>query len=316
MTETYIGVDLGGTKLLFGEMDREGNILRTRRVPSGPLSQKDILELIMKELDAFLAEKTDDRCPVAIGLGLVGRIDNKAGIWNEIDSVRCDSIEICSILSERYGLPCFADNDVRSAAKAEMLFGAGRSSRHLIYINVGTGIAAGFVSDGLLVTGGHFNAGEVGHTSSGISLKVPCECGRDDCVEPVASGLGFDTCARLLLPQYPDTLLTIPEKGRVSVKEVFSLYDEDPLCRTLTDNAATALTTLIMNLIRFNDPDTIILGGGVMTGGFMFEKIKEKLNPHTIRYVTNGIRLTELDPAFIGLLGACSNALKGMEDKK
>lgn len=145
---------------------------------------------------------------------------------------------------------------------------------------------------------------------------MPCECGRDDCVEPVASGLGFDTCARLLLPRYPDTLLTVPEKERVSVKEVFELYDRDPLCRTLADNAAQALATLIMNLIRFNDPDTIILGGGVMTGGFMYEKIKERLNPHTIRYVTNGIRLTELDPAFIGLLGACSNALKGMEDKK
>ena len=314
MKETYIGVDLGGTKLLFGEMDREGHILHTRRVPSGPLSQKDTLSLIIKELDTFLSEKSDDCRPAAIGLGLVGRVDSKAGIWNEIDSLRCDTIEICAILRERYGLPCFADNDVRSATKAEMLFGEGRTSRHFIYINVGTGIAAGFVSDGQLVSGGHFNAGEVGHTSSGIPLKVPCECGRDDCVEPVASGLGFDTCARLLLPQYPDTLLHIPEKERVSVKEVFELYDRDPLCRKLTDNAASALATLIMNLIRFNDPDTVILGGGVVASGFLFEKIRERLNPGTVRYVTNGVRLTSLDPRYIGLLGACSNAMRGMDD--
>ena len=69
-----------------------------------------------------------------------------------------------------------------------------------------------------------------------------------------------------------------------------------------------------MNLVRFSDPDTIVLGGGVMTGGFMLEKVMEKINPYTIRYVTNGIVLTALDPACIGLLGACSNAVKGMEE--
>lgn len=316
MKETYIGIDLGGTKLLLGEADRDGNILRTRRVPSGRLRQRQALDLILRELDSFLSEEPEDSKPLAIGIGLVGRIDSAGGIWHEIDGDRGDDLAICSILEQRFGLPCFADNDVRSATKAEMLFGDGSRSRHLIYINVGTGIAAGFVSDGKLITGGHFNAGEVGHTSSGLELGVPCECGRTDCVEPIAAGIGFDTCARLFRPQYPDTRLSIPPEGRVSVREVFELYDLDPLCRRLTDNAARAIANLIMNLIRFNDPDTIILGGGVMSDGFLFEKVQKLLNPHTVRFVTNGIHLTALDPARIGLLGACSNAIIGMEEKK
>lgn len=315
LRQTYIGADLGGTKLLIGEMDRTGHLLRWKKYPSGPLTQRQALELIQKGLDDFLSERTPGCTVTAIGVGLVGRINNQTGTWYEISPDRKEPVEIGTILSRRYGVPCFVDNDVRSATKAELLFGMGRTSGDLIYLNVGTGIAAGFVTGGALVTGGHCNAGEVGHTSSGIDLRVPCECGRNDCVEPVASGLGFDRCARILANDYPDTKLTIPRNGtRVDVAEVFRLYDTDPLCRKLTDNAAEAVANLIMNLIRFNDPDTIVLGGGVVADGFLYQKILKKLNPHTIRFVTNGIKLTELDPHYIGLLGACSNAVKGMEN--
>lgn len=295
-------------------MDRSGQLLRSQRYPSGPLTQPVALDLIIQGLDDFLKEPIPGRQPIAIGVGLVGRIDSTTGTWYEISPDRQEVLEVGQILSRRYGLPCFVDNDVRSATKAEMLFGRGRTSRHLIYLNVGTGIAAGFVSDGRLISGSHFNAGEVGHTSSGVPLEVPCECGRTDCVEPVASGMGIDRCARLLLPQYPDTRLPIPADGsRVSAADVFRLYEEDPLCRTLTDNAAAAIATLIMNLIRFNDPDTIVLGGGVLSDGFLYQKVLAKLNPHTTRFVTNGVVLTSLDPRYIGILGACSNAVTSLE---
>ena len=166
-------------------------------------------------------------------------------------------------------------------------------------INVGTGIAAGTVSDGRLIFGSHFNAGEVGHTASGIDLRADCVCGRPDCVESVASGLGLDKCARLLAPRFPGTALHIPQNGaRVSAAEIFERYDADPLCKTLADNAAEGLANLIMNLVRMSDPDTIVLGGGVMTDGFLYRKVLERLNPYTIRFVTGA------DRAGPGLCGA------------
>ena len=311
----YLGVDLGGTKLMVGEMDACGTLLRFQKYPSGLLTQRAALELIERALDDFLDGGRPDAAAAAIGVGLVGRIDSRTGTWLEIDAKREDALPVARILSERYGLPCFLDNDVRSATRAEMLFGRGRNSKDMIYINVGTGIAAGFVVDGRLVCGGHYNAGEVGHSASGIPFQTPCECGRPDCVEAVASGLGIDRCARLLAGRYPGTRLTIPDGGgRVSVAEVFAHYGDDQLCRELTDNAAQAIANLIMNLVRFSDPDTIVLGGGVMSDGFLYPKVLERLNQHTIRYVTNGIVLTDLDPRYIGLLGACSNAVKGKEN--
>ncbi len=311
---TYIGIDLGGTSLKLAETDRAGNILRQRQCPSGRLDHQGALELISRELDVFLPGALG--MPGAIGLGLVGRVDGKRGMWLEIDHDRPGELALRSILESKYGLPCFMDNDVRSAARAEWLFGKGDGMENWVYLNVGTGIAAATITGGRLITGGHCNAEEVGHSASGIDFHAPCACGRPDCVEPIASGLGFDTSARILAPDYPGTQLHIPQGSRVSPEEVFSLYGSDPLCQVLSDNAARALANLIMNLTRFCDPEAIILGGGVMTDGFLHKKMLERLNPYTMRYVTKGVALTGLAPQTVGLLGACANGICGMEEKR
>ena len=310
--ETFVGVDLGGTGLKLGEVTREGKLLSRREVPSGHLSQQEALERIVQETETFLGQTRGQ--VTALGLGLIGRIDSRQGLWMEIDHDRGEVLPMAGLLRERFGLPCFADNDVRSAAKAEALFGGEPVPENWIYLNVGTGIAAAATAGGKLLTGGHWNAGEVGHTGSGLSFHAPCPCGRPDCVEAVASGMGIDQCARLLAPRYPDTSLPIPEQGRVSAAEVFARYDTDPLCRALTDQTATALANLIMNLTRFADPEKIVLGGGMITGGFLLSKIREHLEPFTLRYVTGGIVQSRLDPRSIGILGAAANAMKEMEE--
>ena len=312
---SFIGIDLGGTKLLIGEMDRQGRVLRSMREPTGSLDQENACALIISALKAFMQESAPGYVPCAIGVGLAGHVDSQSGKWLEIDPTKKKPISIADEISARFGLPCFVDNDVKSAAKAELLFGYGRQSEDFVYINVGTGIAAGIITGGRLLRGGHFNAGEVGHTSSGLCLHQPCICGREDCVELITSGSGLDQCARRLSPEYPDTALCIPETGRVNALDIFKGYDKDPLCRVLTDNAAKSLANLIMNLVRFCDPDAIVLGGGVVSDGILLSHVQQYLNPHTMRFVTNGVHLTQLDSHYAGLIGACANAILGIEDQ-
>ena len=165
--------------------------------------------------------------------------------------------------------------------------------------------------DGKQVRGSHFNAGEVGHLRGGVHVGVKCACGRMDCVEAIAAGIGFDNCARLLRDRYETNLHIPAEKGeRVLVSEVYALSQKgDPLCVALVDIAAEALANLIMNLVRMTDPDTVVLGGGIVADGYMHEKILEKLQPITMRFVTNGVVITKLNPGFIGLLGAGAVAM-------
>jgi predicted NBD/HSP70 family sugar kinase len=310
--KTYLGLDFGGTKLLIGEADSAGQVLRTSKYSSGYMDKDRALDFITESLDDYFAkaEFGEERPkPAAMGLGVVGRVDNKQGVWFEMDGLRKGETPIAAILKSRYGIPCFIDNDVRSAARAERRFGRGRNSEHFIYINVGTGIAAGTVAGGEVLSGGHCNAGEVGHTHSGINSGIECICGRKDCVEMLASGKGFDFCARHYAPRFPATALKIPAEGKVDVRDIFALADTDELCRLLVNQAAETLANLIMNMVRVSDPDTIVLGGGVASDGFLLPRIKEKLNAHTMRYVTNGVVLTELKPEHIGLIGACTVAM-------
>jgi predicted NBD/HSP70 family sugar kinase len=307
--ETYLGLDLGGTKLLIGEVDGQGNIYNHKRYDSGYFNQQVAFDIIRHSLDDYIHQVGwYKQPPVAMGVGLIGRVDYEQGIWQQIDPERTYPMPLAQQLSETYGMPCFIDNDVKSATRAEMMWGHGRVSRNFLYINVGTGIAAGLVINGQQVRGSHFNAGEVGHVRVGVQVGVKCPCGRVDCVEAIASGMGFDRCARLLQKQYP-TALQIPTVNgeRVDVRDIFALYGQnDPLCRVLVDNAAEALANLIMNLVRMTDPDTVVLGGGVVADGFMLEHIEHYLHPVTMRFVSNGVVLTKLDPQFAGLLGAAA----------
>ena len=310
--ETYLGLDLGGTKLLIGEVDPYGNILRYKRYDSGFFNQKAAFDIIKQSLDDYVANVGwVGAKPVSMGVGLIGRVDPNKGIWLQIDPHRTETIALADELTARYGIPCRIDNDVKSATRAERVWGVGQFSKNFVYINVGTGIAVGTVVNGRQIRGSHFNAGEAGHMRVGVNVGIPCVCGRTDCVETIASGMGFDSCARLLRDRY-ETRLTIPSENgkRVSVEEVVALSKEgDPLCSVLVQNAAEGIANLIMNLVRVTDPDTVVLGGSIVANEYIFERIQAGLNQNTMRFVTHGVVLTKLNPQFVGLLGAVAVAM-------
>ena len=234
-----------------------------------------------------------------------------------MDPDRSHAIKLTQSISEEFGLPCFIDNDVKCGANAVRKWGYGKHTNNFIYLYVGTGIAASVVSNGVMLRGAHYNAGEVGHLRVGVQVGIRCPCGRVDCVESIASIMGIDRCARFLKPYY-DTRLQFPDKDTmINVNDVFQLAREgDPLCAKLVNNASEALANLIMNLVRVSDPDTVILGGEMVADGFLAEEIRPHLQPVTMRFVTNGVVLTRLNPRLINLLGAASIAMDGMATKQ
>lgn len=309
---TYLGLDLGGTNLMVGEVDENGNILQYKRYASSYFNQQAALGIIKSSLDDYINTiGFYNGKPKAIGIGLIGRVDTQSGVWLQIDPNRTDPIELAKDIENIYGIPCHIDNDVKSATRAERVWGAGQYSKNFVYINVGTGIAVGTVVNGRQIRGSHFNAGEAGHMTVGVNVGVKCGCGRMDCVEAIASRIGFDQCARLLCKKY-ETRLHIPsdEADLVDVDEVIRLSRKgDPLCVVLVENAVEAIANLIMNMVRVTDPDTVVLGGELFSDGYVYDKVLWKLHPATMRFVTEGVTLTKLNPQFIGLLGACAVAM-------
>ena len=118
--------------MLIGEMDSRGNILRYKKYDSGYFNQQAALEIIKSSLDDYIRTVGwYDQKPVAMGVGLIGRVDSNEGVWLQIDPSRTQRIELAKELSDIYGMPCHIDNDVKSATRAERVWGFGQISEKL-----------------------------------------------------------------------------------------------------------------------------------------------------------------------------------------
>lgn len=312
--ETVLAMDLGGTKLLIGEVDEEGKMLGSKEYATGYLTQEQELNCIYESLDDYIQTIGLRANPKVMGIAMIGQVDHKNGIWKMIDPQRKISTPVAAAMESRYGMGCVIENDVKAATLAEQRFGGGRDTKDYIYINVGTGIGIGIISDGYLIRGWQNDAGEAGHMTVNYKSKTRCSCGRYGCVEALASGSGMSSRSKCLLLQYPDSLIKDLEEGVVIKTEV--LYQlalkGDKLAVKIIEDGADALCEMTENLVRVTNPDKIIFGGGVMRDGSMLEKIKGRMNSIVMKSVTKGLVLSKLQP-WVGLIGGATVALKEKE---
>lgn len=301
---TYLGIDLGGTKLLIGEVDQNGVLLRSCRYETGYKKQADAVKGLLKAVQDYRDRVGFVGTPAAAGAGVVGIVDSVRGEWISIGhEPEGHPVPLAEMIERELKIPCGIDNDVRSSTIAELLLGKGRYSRNFIYINVGTGLAAGFVVNGNLLRGANVNAGEVGHVVVDLTDAEECVCGRHGCVENVVSGIGF---THQLQKRNRYDLLT-QSGGKADVCGMFDrALSGDADCREIMENGARSLSCLIMNLVRVTDPDTVICGGSILGDKRFLSMVKEQLEPSTMRGVHGGVVLSSFAPQYAGVIGAAS----------
>lgn len=302
--KTYLGMDFGGTKLLIGEINEAGTLLRSSRYETGYTKQAQAATALLAAIRDYRDNIGFVGTPLAAGVGIVGIVNNALGEWISIGhEPEGKPIPLARLMEEELGIPCAIDNDVRSSTTAELLLGQGKHTRDFIYLNVGTGLAAGFVVAGQLLRGAHVNAGEIGHMVVELSGGIPCVCGRKGCAENIVSGIGFTQQARIRgLKQ-----LFTQTDDRADVLQLFEeAKNGDADCREIIAHAAKALACVIMNLVRVTDPDTIIYGGSILGDEQFLQMVKANLEQRTMRGVTRGLVASSFNPQFAGLLGAAS----------
>lgn len=136
----------------------------------------------------------------------------------------------------------------------------------------------------------------------------PCPCGRIGCAENAVSGIGFTHQVK----KYGRKDLLNPDTGMADTKKLFRLAQTgDKTCCGIVDYGAKTLANVIMNLVRFSDPDTIVYGGGILSDEWFMGKVRENLVPEIMSGVTKGLVPSTFSPGNAGLLGAAS---LGMED--
>src|SRR4051794_16197024 len=201
MLDGGIGVDLGGTKLRAGIVDAEARVHhRTRHVAQG-LAQAALLSTaeaaIREVLDASGAEVS------AVGFGIPALIDPQRRVVTFCNHLPLEGLAFADVMTERLGLPVFADNDANVAVLAEHRLGAAQGTRNAMLLTLGTGIGGGLIVDGELYRGTRGAAGELGHVVVDMNgPPCPGKCPNRGCLESLASGiaLGMEGTRRGLAP--------------------------------------------------------------------------------------------------------------------
>ena len=313
MTDAVVGIDVGGTKILIGLVERDGTVLCWRRYPMQRTSAETTLHSIDTALADFMRSLLPGASPLAVGIGLVGQTDPQAGLWlNSINLRISQPVALCEQVRQRYGLPAALDNDVHAATLVELRLGAGKGILDFIYLNVGTGIAAGLVINGQLARGAANYAGELGHLVVETEGEE-CTCDQRGCLEPIASGAGILTQVRnRLLAGEPSSLSNSASRMDFTAGDVFRAAKAgDALATLVADRAARALGIALTGLVNLLNPALIVYGGGVVTDGWLMQRAGLYVMEHAMpvgRGSLRGIVPSTLDPSQTGLLGAANLA--------
>jgi glucokinase len=263
-----LGVDIGGTKVAVGVVDREGNILAQGRKPMVANGSPEAgLDAVTGAIDSMLSSS-----PVQVeGIGICapGPLDPKSGIVLNPPNVPCwRNFPLAEKISAKYSVPVKVDNDANAAALAERLWGAARGYRFVFYATIGTGIGTGIVFDGTIYHGNTGSAGEGGHVS--IDYRGPvCGCGKKGCIEILAAGPAIGVRARDKVAAEPSRgkmLLDLAKRDAVSITShhVSEAFESgDPLATEVLEDTVHLLTIWLGNIVDLLDPDVIVIGGGV-----------------------------------------------------
>ena len=186
-----IGVDLGGTKVLAGIVDRDGTVHETIERPTVTTSQAALLD----ELAAIVRDLPLEGVS-ALGFGIPSRIDHAHGLALGAVNIPIRDVHFADEMQQRLGLPVEMENDASCAAYAEFKLGAGRGTTDLLALTLGTGVGGGVVSAGKL-----FRAyTELGHMVI-VEDGEPCQgaCSGRGHVEAYCSGTAAGKIAKRVL---------------------------------------------------------------------------------------------------------------------
>ncbi len=286
-----IGIDLGGTKIGAALVDSNGHDRAGMREQTLASEGVQAVERRLHQIIANLIYSSNGCKPNAIGIGVAGQIDSKAGIVHNAPNLGWHDYPLGGILSDKFNLPVYIDNDVRMAAYGEWKLGAGQNVDNLVCIFVGTGVGGGIISGGRLITGDANTAGEIGHIT--VDLNGPsCHCSSRGCVEAYAGGWAIGLAAKRIIQQNPKDGAVILEKAQNQIEQVTAekvqsaARDGDAAAVKILNFAIDALVAGITSVVNLLSPRRLILGGGVIEG-----------YPEMIGQIEKGVRQKALTAA-------------------
>ena len=269
-SQIWVGVDIGGTKINVLVVDSQLNELAQLTFATDVTTEENTLNCITSAVLSTIAIANVSLENVAgIGLGIPGKVDPATGHVAFAVNLNWASYPAGQRLEQELGVPCYLQNDVRLAALGIHHFYYPQLE-NLIYVTVGTGVAAGIILNKEVHRGTNEMAGEFGHMV--VDRHGPrCNCGNHGCLETFIAGPAYERAA---MQAQVGMLADLRERGeKITAVSVFQAAQQnDATAQMIIDQAGAMLGQGLQNLVMAYDPDKIIVGGGVSHAGPPFLK--------------------------------------------
>lgn len=249
-----LGIDLGGTKIEIIALDDSGRELLRRRVPTPQGNYYETLQAVaqlVRDAEAELGRQG------SLGIGTPGALSRATGRLKNSNSVALNGQPILQDLEALLQRKIKISNDANCFALSEAVDGAAAGASVVFGVILGTGVGAGIVVDGHILTGPNGIAGEWGHNPLPWpqlrELPGPdCYCGKRGCIETFLSGPGMASQHQL---ETGDSL---------SAAEIVARAEQgDAACTRSLQTYENRLARSLAHVINILDPDVIVLGGGM-----------------------------------------------------
>lgn len=279
MKKYAFGVDVGGTTCKIGFFETTGVLLDkweilTNTANAGEAILSDVAHAINNKLAASSIAKEDVQ---GVGVGVPGAVTDYS-VVHGCENLGWETVEVARELEQLTGLPIKVENDANVAVLGEMWKGGAAGSKNVLLATLGTGVGAGIISNGHIVTGSSGGAGEIGHMVVDYNETEQCSCGKYGCLEQYASATGIVRLAKRRGMQ--GTAKDIFDAAKAGDAEALAVVDE--VCKILGIALANAACAL--------NPEVIVIGGGVSKAGDILIQHVEKHFEKYVFYACKNVR--------------------------
>jgi len=265
-----IGIDIGGTKIAAVLLSEEGELAASSQVLTlaheGPQA---VFDKVAEQITDLARQKPG--AVVGVGIGSPGKVDSSRGIVYDAVNLGWKEVNLTEEISNRIGgsLSVWIQKDTNLNALGEYYFGACQGCTDFVYIGVGSGLGAGIISNGQLITGGDWYAADVGHLSINPEGQ-PCACGGRGCAELVASGPGLVRVTRQMLAN-GSALSILSDQAELTPADILAAArKDDPLALEALREVGRVLGIIMSACTVILNPARFVIGGGLGVAGFDF----------------------------------------------
>lgn len=291
----YGGIDLGGTNTKIGLLSYDAKLIFSISIKTE--ANKGFEDTIERICDAFKKEVEKHNISydniVAIGAGIPGPAINKRVCVGFANLPWPDNLKMAELIEEKLNKPCYIDNDVNVITLGENFAGSAKNYKDVLCIAIGTGIGAGIISEGKIISGQKGAAGEIGHLTM-IPDGMLCGCGQYGCFEAYASATGVERITNdALAVDRKSSLNEIKKLRNIEAKDVFdAAKNKDKLACKIVDDEAKYLALGISYGLNLINPSVVVIGGGIaLAGDFLLDKVKKELPKYALPATLDGLEI-------------------------